>query len=132
MEPPHAWASRALAASPPLGPAQVLTRADFGWPSAKKLSRSENSWTLDTIVVIRIADFVGGTGIGMSRSRVRARAVVAWRRRRAPSTYRGMGVSEAGVERGVIGDALVDEVGGGPGGLAGSEPDGIDGLLGSE
>jgi len=43
-----------------------------------------------------------------------------------------MGVSEAGVERGVIGDALVDEVGGAPGGLAGSEPDGIDGLLGSE
>jgi len=41
-------------------------------------------------------------------------------------------VSEAGVEPGVVGYALVDEVGGGPGGLAGSEPNGIDGLLGRE
>jgi hypothetical protein len=41
-------------------------------------------------------------------------------------------VSEAGVECGVIGDALVDEVGGGPGGLACREPNGIDGLLWSE
>ena len=86
---------------------------------------------MDTIVAIRIVDFVGGIGVGMSRNLARARTVVGWRRWRAPSIYRGLGVSEAGVKRGVIGDALVDEVGGGPG-LAGSEPDGIDGLLGSE
>jgi len=104
-----------------------------GWwgSRSKKLSRSENFGIFAGIRVVRIVDLVCGTGAERGRNLAGRGAVVAWRGRWALDTDGRLGIGEAGVERGVIGDALVDEVGGGPG-LAGSEPDGIDGLLGSE
>ena len=67
-----------------------------------------------------------------SRGVCRGGAPVAWRGGRALDTYGWLGVGEAGVERREIGYALIDKVGGRPGGLTGREPDGIDGLLRSK